>query len=51
MKGLWLNKVFLRNLGAHYTQVSSTCKIHAFGDPKAIYLIGAVGLCAALIHK
>ena len=51
MKGLWLNDVFLRILGAHYTQASSAHKIHAFGDPKTIYLIGAVGLCATSVHK
>ena len=51
MKGLWLNNVFLRTLGAHYTQVSGACKIHAFGDPKTMYLIGAVGLCAASVCK
>ena len=51
MKGLWLNDVFLRTLGTHDTQVSGACKIHAFGDPKTIYLIGAAGLCAASVHK
>ena len=51
MKGLWLNEVFLRTLGAHYTQVSGACKVNAFGDPKTIYPIGAVGLCAASVRK
>ena len=51
MKGLWLNDIFLRTPGAHYTHVSGACKIHSFGDPKTIYLIGAVGLCAASVCK
>ena len=51
MKGLWLNDIFLRTPGAHYTHVSGACKIHSFRDPKTIYLIGAVGLCATSVCK
>ena len=48
-KGLWLNEVFLKTLAVHYTALQGTVSISAFGDPKGICPIGAMGLCAALV--
>ena len=49
MKGLWLNKVFLKTLGAHYTTLHGDAKIPVFGEPKSLHPIGAMGLCAASV--
>ena len=42
MKGLWLNKVFLKALGVHYTTLHGATKIPVFGEPKSLRPIGAM---------
>ena len=51
MKGLWLNKVFLKTLGVHYTTLHSAAKIPVFGEPKSLCPIGTIGPCAASVES
>ena len=49
LKGPWLNEVFLKTFASHYNKIGGACKVDAFGDPKLLCLVGAVGLCTASI--
>ena len=51
MKGVWLNKVFLKTFASHYDQISSAQRVDTFGNPKLLRPVGAVGLCAASVSR
>ena len=51
LKGLWLNEIFLRTFGSHFTQISGARIIEALGNPKTLHPFGAVGLCAVSVSS
>jgi len=51
MKGLWLNEVFLKTLASHYNQIGGARRVDAFGNPKLLRPVGAVGLSAASVER
>lgn len=51
LKGLWLNEIFLRTFGSHFTQISGARIIEALGNPKTLHLFGAAGLCAVSVSS
>ena len=51
LKGLWLNKVFLKTFASHYNQIGGARRVVAFGDPKLLRPVGTAGLYAASVTK
>lgn len=51
LKGLWLNEIFLRTFGSHFTQISGARIIEALGNPKTLRPFGTAGLCAVSVSS
>ncbi|KAN0107017.1 hypothetical protein V8E52_010576 [Russula decolorans] len=51
LKGLWLNKVFLKTFASHYNQIGGARRVDTFGNPKLLRPVGAAGLCAASVEQ
>lgn len=51
LKGLWLNEIFLRTFGSHFTQISGARIIEALGNPKTLHPFGAAGLCTVSVSS